>query len=753
MSPRCWGGFPRRRAPMSGAPGPRPSARCARETERRAAPLRPRTRRPVDAGREPDQVAPRAHHLVLRDLPAQAACSPAIACSTSASRFLFNSYYDAAGPRHARPQRGLITRPNVAEVAAYRAHVDARGRAADRRAPTRRRSAAIVPIVELGLHHEQQHQELCSPTSCTPSRRTRPHPAYDADWQPPACRARQRRLCRDCPTGIHSDRPRRRGFCFDNEGPRIRCCCSRRASRAGWSPTASGSSSWPTAATRRPTLWLSDGWATVRGRRLGRAGLLAQHRRRLVLADARRACSRSIRPRRSAMSATTRPTPSRAGPASTCRPRPSGRSRRAPGCSTTPSASCGNGRAAPIRPIRASRRRRRARRIQRQVHGQPDGAARLVACDARRACARRAIAISSIRRRAGSSPACGLPITPSVSQTDPHDQLLARKIRRCRCTREPTSKFAADVIAGLDGDAEAAAAEVFLRQRRLARCSSASPRCRNIIRRAPSSASCDEHARRHRGADSAGRGAGRVRQRLEHQDAHPARRGAARSRPMCRSTSRREFLREQAATLRRDYPALAVLPVAADFTQPFELPARDRAHAARRLFPGLDHRQFRAARGGGVPAPRRPHPRARARRFIVGVDLVKDAARAATPPITTPQGVTAQFNLNLLARINRELGANFDLRRFEHHAFYNRERSRIEMHLASLKRQTVKRRWANASSSAPARPSTPRTATSIRSSRSARWRAAPAGRRPRCGPTPDGYFSVHALTLREAPSR
>ena len=54
------------------------------------------------------------------------------------------------------------------------------------------------------------------------------------------------------------------------------------------------------------------------------------------------------------------------------------------------------------------------------------------------------------------------------------------------------------------------------------------------------------------------------------------------------------------------------------------------------------------------------------------------------------QGVTAQFNLNLLARINRELGAKFNLACFEHHAFFNRERSRIEMHLASLKRQRIK---------------------------------------------------------------
>ncbi len=75
--------------------------------------------------------------------------------------------------------------------------------------------------------------------------------------------------------------------------------------------------------------------------------------------------------------------------------------------------------------------------------------------------------------------------------------------------------------------------------------------------------------------------------------------------------------------------------------------------------------------------------------FIVGVDLVKDQ-RVLQKAYNDKQGVTAKFNLNLLARINRELGANFDLSRFEHHAFYNREKSRIEMHLASLKRQKVR---------------------------------------------------------------
>ena len=77
--------------------------------------------------------------------------------------------------------------------------------------------------------------------------------------------------------------------------------------------------------------------------------------------------------------------------------------------------------------------------------------------------------------------------------------------------------------------------------------------------------------------------------------------------------------------------------------------------------------------------------------FIVGVDLVK-APDILYRAYNDAAGVTAKFNLNLLARINRELGADFDLAAFEHHACYNAERGRIEMHLASTRRQKVKLR-------------------------------------------------------------
>src|SRR5262245_14482297 len=94
--------------------------------------------------------------------------------------FLFNSYYVAAGPRHARPQRGLVTRPNSEEVAAYRAHVDA---AVARLIATSDDAtfAKIAPIVEIGLHHEQQHQELLLTDILHAFAHNPTSPAYDAD--------------------------------------------------------------------------------------------------------------------------------------------------------------------------------------------------------------------------------------------------------------------------------------------------------------------------------------------------------------------------------------------------------------------------------------------------------------------------------------------------------------------------------------------------------------------------------------------
>src|SRR6478735_963599 len=98
--------------------------------------------------------------------------------------FLFNSYYVAAGPRHARPQRGLITRPNAEEVAAYRAHVDAAVETLiDGASPAD--WPEIRRILEIGLNHEEQHQELILTDILHAFAQNPTAPAYAASWRAP----------------------------------------------------------------------------------------------------------------------------------------------------------------------------------------------------------------------------------------------------------------------------------------------------------------------------------------------------------------------------------------------------------------------------------------------------------------------------------------------------------------------------------------------------------------------------------------
>nr|WP_326542145.1 L-histidine N(alpha)-methyltransferase [Pseudorhodoferax sp.] len=148
-----------------------------------------------------------------------------------------------------------------------------------------------------------------------------------------------------------------------------------------------------------------------------------------------------------------------------------------------------------------------------------------------------------------------------------------------------------------------------------------------------------------------------------------------------------EHLAQAAAQLRRDYPGLAVHPVAADYTQALQLPTGPRKAGMRLgFFPGSTIGNFdpeqalrflrmaaRVLRGGAL---------------LLGADLVKDPA-VLHAAYNDSAGVTAAFNLNLLARANRELGADFDLNGFAHGAFYNSPRRRIEMHLVSRRPQRV----------------------------------------------------------------
>lgn len=149
-----------------------------------------------------------------------------------------------------------------------------------------------------------------------------------------------------------------------------------------------------------------------------------------------------------------------------------------------------------------------------------------------------------------------------------------------------------------------------------------------------------------------------------------------------------KYLQKVANDLREEYPNLPIVPVCADYTQPFDIPHIDRPFEYYVVFyPGSTIGNFQPHQaqkflqsiarflipGGGM---------------LIGVDLKKDV-EVLEKAYNDEAGVTADFNKNMLVRINRELGADFEVENFRHKALYNPEQGRIEMHLVSEANQQV----------------------------------------------------------------
>ena len=183
---------------------------------------------------------------------------PDFAPFNPAFRVLFNSYYHGVGARHPRPQRGLLTRPSLNDVLAYRAQVDER---MTRLLPALVHDAVLCALVELGLQHEQQHQELLVTDiqhllSCNPL-----HPAYGrsapvADLAPATQPLTWLRLDGGLVDIGHTGD----GFAFDNESPRHRAwlapyaLASRLVNCGEWRAFVEAGG------YQNPALWLSEGW-------------------------------------------------------------------------------------------------------------------------------------------------------------------------------------------------------------------------------------------------------------------------------------------------------------------------------------------------------------------------------------------------------------------------------------------------------------------------------------------------------------
>jgi ergothioneine biosynthesis protein EgtB len=175
--------------------------------------------------------------------------------------YLYNSYYVSVGPRHARPQRGLVTRPSLNEVAAYRVHVDAAvaqliegGDAATLQ--------NITPIVEMGLHHEQQHQELMLTDILHAFAQNPTSPAYDEMWLMPRSQPNSDGFAAIA-SGIHTIGHDDAGFFFDNEGPQHQVFLRPARVARNLVTNAEWIAFIDAGGYTTPTLWLSDGWATV----------------------------------------------------------------------------------------------------------------------------------------------------------------------------------------------------------------------------------------------------------------------------------------------------------------------------------------------------------------------------------------------------------------------------------------------------------------------------------------------------------
>ncbi|HEX4177673.1 MAG TPA: SUMF1/EgtB/PvdO family nonheme iron enzyme, partial [Rhizomicrobium sp.] len=185
--------------------------------------------------------------VILANRPGYKAFDPRLA-------YLFNSYYEALGPRHPRPRRGLISRPSLEEVYAYRAHVD-------RAMLEACADEGLHDAITLGLHHEQQHQELIL-TDIKHAFFSNPLlPAYCNRQMP--LRPERPLEWRGHPGGIVAIGHQDESFAFDNERPRHQVLLQ--PFRIAGRPVSNGEYAAFIAdgGYRRPEFWLSDGWAWV----------------------------------------------------------------------------------------------------------------------------------------------------------------------------------------------------------------------------------------------------------------------------------------------------------------------------------------------------------------------------------------------------------------------------------------------------------------------------------------------------------
>ena len=201
-------------------------------------------------------MAPRAYDLVFRDLCARGVRARLPAFDSS-YRTLFNSYYNSVGDQYPRPQRGLLTRPGLAQILEYRERID---EGILRRLEEDLFSPELLNIVELGLHHEEQHQELILTDllhllAINPQR-----PGYRLDLAEPETSELAPLTWHPGAEGIQSIGHPGIGFCFDNEGPQHETLVAPHFLASRLVSNLEYQEFMQDGGYSRPELWLAEGW-------------------------------------------------------------------------------------------------------------------------------------------------------------------------------------------------------------------------------------------------------------------------------------------------------------------------------------------------------------------------------------------------------------------------------------------------------------------------------------------------------------
>ena len=587
--------------------------------------------------------------------------------------YLFNSYYESVGPRHPRAERGMLTRPSCAEIADYRAHVDDA------------MLGLIAALIELGLNHEQQHQELLLTDILHALSQNALLPAY-ASYRPAPPAALSAPQWREFGGGDVEIGHGGKGFAFDNEGPRHAVLLQpyrlsdALVSNAEWLEFIAAGG------YRDPKYWLADGWARVQAENWS-APLYWRER------DGERF----------AMTLSGLQPLDRAAPVCHVSYYEADafarfRGARLPTECEWEHAAAQSDIAGNFSNSRMYRPVANGGRMFGDVW-QWTGSAYLPypgfrISDGAVGEYNGKFMINQMVLRGGS---CATPadhIRASYRNFFyPHQRWqfmglrLASDVPKRKAAPPPTdSVFLREVWSGLARAQKAIPSKYFYDGRGSALFE----------------AICELPEYYQTRTELA------LLRRLMPELAPSVAPGTALVEFGCGAPAKARILlaalpsvaayapidicgytvNKTAAELRKDYPDVIVAPLAADFMRPVELPADVRGRARLGFFPGSTIGNLDADEAVGFLESARAILGGEGR-LVIGIDLVKDVDMLIAA-YDDASGVTAAFNRNLLVRANRELDADFDLAAFAHRAIWNAGRARIEMHLVSAGAQTVK---------------------------------------------------------------